>query len=151
MKISQNDNQRLISKIFSENGLAFTQQRRAVWEFFANFAHGHTIAETVTEMHSRHIGQATVYRTIFLLLDLGLLRRLQSDATGKTYFVAVRPGHTHPLICSACHAIVDFDACDLSVLEKLLAHETGYAIDHHHLEVYGICPDCQVSNPAGEG
>ena len=132
-----------IARLFNERGLAYTAQRRAVWEFFAYHQHGHTIADTVDALHARHIGQATVYRTIFLLLDLGVLRRLQSDVGGKTFFVAVRPGHTHPLICRVCHAIVDFDTCDLAILEKLLAHETGYAIEHHHLEIYGRCPECQ--------
>jgi Fe2+ or Zn2+ uptake regulation protein len=140
-----------ISKLFFDRGLLYTAQRRAVWEFFARYPHGHTIAETIEALQTRHIGQATVYRTIFLFFDLGILRRLQSDADGKTYFVAVSPGHTHPLICRTCHAIVDFDVCDLSLLENMLSRETGYAIERHHLEIYGLCPTCQGNTCVSDG
>jgi Fe2+ or Zn2+ uptake regulation protein len=132
-----------IEQLFHTHGVAYTAQRHTVWQYFAEQVQGHTIGEAVDALRQTHIGQATVYRTVFLLLDLGLLCRIQDDLTGKTYFVAVRPGHSHPLICRTCHNIVDFDACDLSVLEKLLARETGYLIERHHLEVYGICPVCQ--------
>jgi len=128
--------------IFRARGLPCTPQRRAVWRFFREHPQGHAIGEAVEVLHGEGIGQATVYRTVFLFLDLGLLSRVQ-DGAGKTYFVATRPGHAHPLICRGCRTIVEFDACDLSVLEKLLVTQTGYTIESHRLEVYGLCPNCQ--------
>jgi len=122
-----------------------TLQRRQVWEFFADHPQGHTIGESVEALRDAGIGQATVYRTVMLLLDAGLLCRLQ-DPDGRSYFMAARPGHSHPLICSGCRNVVEFDACDLSVLEKLLTAETGYAILRHRLEIYGLCPRCQKEN-----
>lgn len=46
------------------------------------------------------------------------------------------------LICRACHHVVEFEDCDLLLLEKLLAAKTGYTIQGHHLELYGTCPAC---------
>ena len=114
-----------------------------MWRFFSEHPRGHAIGEAVEALHEAGIGQATVYRTVFLFLDLDLLSRVQ-DPAGKTYFVATRPGHAHPLICRGCRTIVEFDACDLSVLEKLLTAQTGYTIESHRLEVYGLCPRCRT-------
>jgi len=129
---------------FHARGVPCTPQRRTVWRFFSERPQGYTIGEAVEALHGVGIGQATVYRTVFLLLDLGLLSRVQ-DPSGKTYFVAIRSGHAHPLICRGCRTIVEFDACDLSVLEKLLVSQTGYTIETHRLEVYGLCPRCQAA------
>ena len=134
-----------IDDAFRARGMHCTPQRRQVWRFFADHPQGHTIGESVEALHEVGIGQATVYRTVLLLMELRLLSRLQ-DPDGRTYFMAARPGHSHPLICSGCREVVEFDACDLSVLEKLLAVETGYAIARHRLEIYGLCPKCQREN-----
>jgi len=133
---------------FRRRGVPCTPQRRTIWRFFSEHPQGHAITEAVEALQGEGIGQATVYRTVFLLLDLGLLTRVQEPA-GKTYFVAIHAGHAHPLICRGCHRIVEFDACDLSVLEKLLVTQTGYTIESHRLEVYGLCPGCQAGQSAG--
>lgn len=131
-----------IDALFRARGVQCTAQRKRVWRFFADHPQGHTVADAVEALRQAGIGQATVYRAVFLLLDLGLLCRVQ-DPVGKTCFIAVRSGHSHPLICRVCRHIVEFDACDLSVLERLLGSQTGYAIESHRLEVYGLCPACQ--------
>ena len=92
-------------------------------------------------MKDSGIGMATVYRTVELFVKLGLLTCMQ-DAPGKLRYVAICPGHTHVLICRGCHVVVEFEDCDLSLLEKLLVAKTGFAVQSHHLEVYGLCPQC---------
>jgi Fur family ferric uptake transcriptional regulator/Fur family peroxide stress response transcriptional regulator len=37
---------------------------------------------------------------------------------------------------------VECSDCDLAVLEKLIAKQTGFAVEGHHLEFFGVCPDC---------
>jgi Fe2+ or Zn2+ uptake regulation protein len=49
----------------------------------------------------------------------------------------------HTLICRECHAVVEFDDCNLTMLEKLLTVQTGFTIQGHRLELYGICPTCR--------
>lgn len=128
-------------------GVQSTPQRRAIWAFYSSRPRGITIAEAVEALQRAGIGQATVYRTTFLFLDIGLLCRIQLP-TGRVCFVALKSEHSHPLICRQCHNIVEFDTCDLSVLEKLLNAQTGYEIEGHQLEVYGTCPECQQHTKA---
>ena len=130
-----------VDRVFQQHGVQSTTQRRSTWQYFSNQPQGHTISEAVATLHAQGIGQATVYRTVELFLRLGLLTSTR-EAPGKIRYVAVCPGHKHTLICRACHHVVEFEDCDLLLLEKLLAAKTGYTIQGHHLELYGTCPAC---------
>ena len=137
-----------IDAVFRAKGIPMTRQRRLVWELFAFGSRAATISEAADALRSAGIGQATVYRTVTLLTDLGLLVRVQ-DRRGDIGFTAPPIGHSHPLVCGVCRRVVRFDgAGDLTALEAALAAETGFAIYGHHLEVYGVCADCQAADAA---
>lgn len=132
-----------IDAVFREKGIPFTRQRWLVWRFFAAADRAATIAEAAEALRGDGVGQATVYRTVTLLTDLGLLARVQ-DRRGEIGYAAPRIGHSHPLICGVCRRLVRFDGDgDVRELEGRLASETGFVIYGHHLEVYGVCPECQ--------
>lgn len=139
-----------IQAILARRGLPLTPQREAVWRVFEEQQRGLTVRETVDALHANGmtIGQATVYRTISLLEELGLLQRIADESGGAPRFVSCTSGHCHLLLCQSCHAAVEFDACDLSVLERYLAASTGYTISRHHLEMYGLCPSCRTETHA---
>ena len=132
-----------IAEVFHQRNIPFTRQRRLVWEYFAGTDRAATIGEAAEELRGAGVGQATVYRTVTLLTDLGLLVRVQ-DRRGEIGFTAPPLGHSHPLVCGVCRRVVRFDGDgDLAGFEERLAAQTGFAIYGHHLEVYGICPDCR--------
>ncbi len=132
-----------IDAVFRAKGIPMTRQRRQVWEFFALGSRAATIPEATDGLREAGIGQATVYRTVTLLTDLGLLVRVQ-DRRGDIGYTAPPIGHSHPLVCGLCRRVVRFDGDgDLTALEAKLAAETGFAIYGHHLEVYGVCAACR--------
>ncbi len=132
-----------IAAVFRAKGIPMTHQRRQVWEFFAHGSRAATVAEATEGLRDAGIGQATVYRTVTLLSDLGLLVRVQ-DRHGEIGFTAPPIGHSHPLVCGSCRRVVRFDGeGDLTALEARLSEETGFAVYGHHLEVYGLCPLCR--------
>jgi len=134
-----------IDAVFRAKGIPMTRQRRQVWEFFAAGSYAATVAEATEGLRGAGIGQATVYRTVTLLTDLGLLVRVQ-DRHGEIGFTAPPIGHSHPLVCGSCRRVVRFDGeGDLTALESRLAEETGFAIYGHHLEVYGLCAQCRAT------
>jgi Fe2+ or Zn2+ uptake regulation protein len=126
---------------FNKVGLRFTPQREAVWRLFENDPAGFTIAQATVILGLQKIGQTTVYRTIRALQDLGYLKWVHADG-GEHRFVAARPGHCHMLVCRLCRKAVACSDCDLSLLEKLISKETGFVVEGHHLEFYGLCPTC---------
>ncbi len=122
-----------------------------IWEFFAGADRAATITEAADALRGDGVGQATVYRTVTLLSDLGLLARVQ-DRRGDICYTAPPIGHSHPLVCGVCRKVVRFDGDgDVKDLEARLAAETGFAIYGHHLEVYGICPACRAAEEDQHG
>jgi Fe2+ or Zn2+ uptake regulation protein len=130
-----------VDDLLRQHGVHCTRPRKLVWQFFAGQQRGCTIAEAAAALATHGVGQATVYRTVLLLQRLGLLTSVH-DEVGKVRYSAMCPGHRHALVCRGCQTVVEFADCELSLLEKLLSARTGFAIQGHHLEVYGTCPAC---------
>ena len=94
------------------------------------------------------VGRATVFRTLRLLQDTGVLCQVVLD-DGSSGYRLTPGGHHHHLVCSQCGAVADFAACDLSFQLAELASRTGFDIAAHRLEVYGRCASCRgVAAPA---
>lgn len=118
-----------------------TPQREAVWRLFAAGEGGLSIVDAAAALRRRRIGLATVYRTVTLLERLGLLCHVHAEGL-EHRFVATRPGHRHSLVCRSCGKVVEFDACGMAVVERMLTAETGFQVEGHYLEVYGTCAAC---------
>lgn len=127
---------------FRSSGTRLTAQREAVWRLFAGNPAGFTIADAVTKLKPKGIGLATVYRTIALLEKLDFLRHVHAEGL-EHRFVATQPGHRHSLVCRSCGKVVEFEACGLSVVERMLTAETGFRVEGHYLEVFGTCSICR--------
>lgn len=131
-----------VEAAFTRLGIPLTRRRRMVFEYFATCGRAATIVEAAAALSPAGVAHATVYRTVALLSDMGLLVKVQTTHPDACY-TAIGVGHTHPLVCRECRRVVDFDGeGDLSVLERHLETTTGFHIYGHHLEVYGVCPDC---------
>jgi Fur family transcriptional regulator, ferric uptake regulator len=89
------------------------------------------------------IGLVSVYRTLDLLTELGLVRRVHGHDDCQGYVLA-SPGHHHHVVCRQCEAAVEFTGMeDLSPLVDRIQEQTGFTIDEHLLQFYGLCPACQ--------
>lgn len=132
----------ILTSAFKDAGVRLTSQREQVWETFREYPGGMTITEAVVELEPHGIGLSTVYRTVALFEQLGLLKRVH-DQTGEHRYVAGRPGHFHPLVCRSCGVVVEFEACAMEQVEQQLRRDTGFTIEGHDLEVHGTCPKCQ--------
>ena len=136
-----------LKRSFHKLGHRFTSQRASIWQLFSNAPNGYTIQDAAGLLKKKGIGPATVYRTVKTLQKLGRLHWVH-EKNGEHRFVARYASHSHMLACRSCGLVVEFESCNLSLLEKLLELETGYRIEGHDLELYGLCPDCRSSMPA---
>jgi Fe2+ or Zn2+ uptake regulation protein len=74
---------------------------------------------------------------------LDLVRRVHGQ-DGCHGYVLASPGHHHHLICRKCGKAVEFTGSgDLSDFIERIEKKTGFAIDEHILQLYGLCPQCQ--------
>ena len=139
---SANQTTAALKTLLNQGGQRFTPQREAVWRLFNDHPKGLTIAQATALLAAQKISQTTVYRTVNALQGLGYLRWVHNPE-GEHRFLASRPGHTHMLVCRQCARAVECSDCDLSILEQLIASKTGFLVEGHHLEFYGLCPDCR--------
>jgi len=88
------------------------------------------------------IGLVSVYRTLDLLSELDLVRRVHGQDECHGYLLA-SPGHHHHLICRKCGKAVEFSgSSELNDFIKRIEAKTGFTIDEHILQLYGLCQQC---------
>lgn len=87
--------------------------------------------------------KTTVYRELAFLLERGLVQAIQFGDRLKRY--ELRGGHHHHhLVCTSCGTVLDVELKgDLDAVEKRLAKKTGFRIDDHSLEFFGLCAKCR--------
>jgi Fur family ferric uptake transcriptional regulator len=121
-----------------------TAPRRAVLQLIAAHGDAHfTAADLAADAgrHGVHIGRATIFRTLDLLLDGGFIERIDLP-DGEHAYVACRASHHHHVVCTRCGRSTDVDDGDLRGVTAAVERATGYAIEGHRLELYGTCGDC---------
>ncbi len=131
----------------SEQGYKLTRQRKAVVEVVTQ-AHTRLSAADVFTQAQRacpDLGLTTVYRTLEILEQMGVIRRVHLD-DGCEGFAPASAGHGHHLICSRCQETIEFEDCNMSSLLKRVSEQTGFTIEQHWLELVGLCPKCQKKN-----
>lgn len=100
------------------------------------------------EIHARarkfypQTGLVTVYRTLDVLAECGAVRKVH-QADGCRSYAPASAGHAHHVICENCQSVVEFDDCNLANMFKAVHRRTGYKIEGHWLELFGLCPDCR--------
>ena len=127
-----------------QKGYKVTSPRRRIIKAITGVAEHMTPAE-IFEVVSRdnpRIGLVTIYRTLDILTELGLICEVHASDNYRSYLMRRPSEHHHHLICSDCGTVIDFTDCDLSELEQRLAQETGFKIKGHLLEFLGECQNC---------
>ena len=128
-----------------EAGYRLTEPRRALASLIASRS-GHFTADDLLVDSRRHrlgLGRATVFRSLDVLADLGAIERLDLP-TGEHAFVACEPRHHHHVVCSACGRSTPVADAGLERLAEAIGAKTGYRVETHRLELFGLCPDCQA-------
>lgn len=133
-------------RLLRDAGYKITPPRLAVLESIEQGNEHLNPADVLAQARSRYpaLGRATVYRTLELLTQLGIVRPIYVGESGPTY-IRAEGGHHH-LVCSRCGLIVDFDRCVADEMVADLSARFGFAISSHLLEFYGLCPGCRAQS-----
>ena len=89
-----------------------------------------------------HMGRATVFRAVEMLVNQGLLNRIDF-ADGSHKYRACGENHHHHLTCVQCHRVVDIDICLPEEQLSTIGAQTDFIIEGHSLSLFGRCPDCR--------
>jgi Fur family transcriptional regulator, ferric uptake regulator len=132
-----------IVTVLDRAGYRLTGPRRSLATLIAGHRGHFTATELVTEARSRRlgVGRATVFRTLEVLEELGAVERLDLPSGEHTYVVC-EPAHHHHVVCSRCGRTDEIDDAGLRTVVREVARRTGYRVDEHRLELFGLCPAC---------
>ena len=103
---------------------------------------------TAQELHERlrrrgeRLGLATVYRTLGLLAEEGVIDAL-SHSQGELCYRLCGDDNHHHLVCSNCHRVVELVDCELDPWLDRISVAHDFVTTGHRLEVSGICGDCR--------
>jgi len=89
---------------------------------------------------------STIYRVVARLEAEGKVERVDWRERGSRYEWAELPHHHH-IVCGICGRSVDIDDSDLGFSEERIRAATGFLVNHHSIELEGICPECQREPP----
>jgi len=126
-------------------GYRLTPQRQLVLESVGELGHGtpEEIAASVRRTASG-VNISTVYRTLELLEQIGLVRHTHLGHGAPTFSVATDDDHVH-LVCRDCGGVEEADPELLTgVVERLVA-ERGFSVDVGHFAVFGRCRACSAA------
>lgn len=123
-------------------GYRLTPQRQLVLEAVARLGHAtpDEIAERVRATASG-VNISTVYRTLELLEELGLVTHTHLGHGAPTYHAAEDADHLH-LVCRKCGGIAEVSPTVLEAAVGQIAAEHGFAVDVGHFAIFGVCAAC---------
>ncbi|HVK28017.1 MAG TPA: Fur family transcriptional regulator [Nocardioides sp.] len=125
-----------------DKGYRLTPQRELILAAVDELGHA-TPDEVLARVQqtASTVNASTVYRTLEVLEELGLVRHAHLSDRAPTYH-SVR-GHEHfHLVCRDCHAVTSVDAAEAAPFVAVLERR-GFVPDLGHLTVFGHCADCE--------
>lgn len=125
-----------------EQGYRLTPQRQLVLRAVEKLGHA-TPDEVLAEVHAQSsaVNVSTIYRTLEVLEELGLVRHAHLSDRAPTYHSVSDHEHFH-LVCRNCHKVVSVDPEVVAPLAERLEREQGFVLDVGHLAVFGRCTNC---------
>ena len=130
-------------------GYRLTEPRRALANLIAEQDGHFRAADLIAAAKRGHlgVGRATVFRTLEVLEALGTIERLDLPS-GEHAYVGCEPTHHHHVVCSRCGRSAEIRDADLRQVVERIARKTGYRVEEHRLELFGLCPACLAGQPA---
>lgn len=128
--------------LIRNKGLRVTPARLAVLNVLTEAQKPLDIA-SISELITRKrvdADQATIYRIIENFIQKDLISRFQFQEK-KFFYEAKREEHHHA-ICKNCGRIEDVSSCNIKRFEREINESTGFRVESHSLEFYGMCEEC---------
>jgi Fur family transcriptional regulator, ferric uptake regulator len=93
-----------------------------------------------------NVNVSTVYRTLELLEQLGLVTKTEMGV-GRIMYHPIEKGHHHHLICRECGRIIDLDESIMAPLKENLLRDYQFTAELRHLGILGLCAACKQKSP----
>ncbi|WP_091551004.1 Fur family transcriptional regulator [Micromonospora pattaloongensis] len=131
-----------LAEMLRSRGLRLTAQRQLILE--AVYELGHATPEQVhsaVREVAAGVNITTIYRTLELLEELGLVTHTHLSHGSPTYHRAGADQHVH-LVCRSCGTVTELDPALLEPLARQLEERQGFSVDIGHVALFGVCRQC---------
>lgn len=131
------------------NKLKSSKRRDIIFNYVVKINDHFTVDEIYQQIFKidPEIGIATVYRTVRLLVDCGiLLEHTFGEKKGFFEVIDINSKQHDHLICNTCGKIIEFQCDQIEDDKQRIAEQHQFQIKSHKLEIYGICSECQKQN-----
>ena len=145
---NQNSAREKFSDFLQTNGLKLTSERLTIFnEAMATV--GHFEADdllVILKQRGRKTSRATIYRTLEILAQAGILRKLCLEGAAIQFEKAADSPHHDHLICRKCGTRFEFYHSEMETLQDDLSKQYNFTITDYSLQVYGLCANCAGEN-----
>jgi len=144
---------RIFQKYLERRGLKLTSERQALFdEVFSKHEHLE-VEELLVRLRAKHkkISRATIYRTLELLADSGIVGKLRIGESGYRYERLRAGDHHDHLICRECGRVVEFYEPRIEQLQDEVCERYGFVLLDHSHQMRGICRRCRPRHKAEAG
>ena len=128
-----------IMAILEDRGYRSTVPRRAIVRVIEDMQEGFTAEDVVRNLPT--IGRATVFRTLKLFLETGIICRLNL-LDGAPRYMLSRVEHHHHTVCVNCGKVGEFRAATVERLMRIIGDDLSGEIIGHRIELYVVCEQC---------
>jgi Fur family ferric uptake transcriptional regulator len=139
-------------RFLHKKDLRLTDARAAIVEAALARDGHYPIDELIADLKARGIrgSKATVYRTLPLLAEAGILEPAILGGETKSYETTFGRAHHDHLLCSSCGKVVEFEFEAFEILQREVAARHGFRLDSHHHELVGTCAECVAREGAAK-
>jgi Fur family transcriptional regulator, ferric uptake regulator len=130
------------------SGYRVTPQRQLILQAVSRLEHA-TPEEIFADVRqtARGVNVSTVYRTLELLEQLGLVTHTHLGHGAPRYHLAAQAQHVH-LVCRMCEQVTEVDKATVRPLVAALEQTEGFETDVGHLTIFGVCAACRSADAA---
>ena len=136
-----------VRSIFEENNQKFTKQRELIFNVLKNSSEKHLTPEQLFSIvHEDHkqVGIATVYRTLNIFEELGIVNKQEFTDQAYTYEIMNSDNDHHDhIICTSCGKILEDEFLSVDDVKSSLKKDYNFDLSYYSLRIYRICSDCQ--------
>jgi Fe2+ or Zn2+ uptake regulation protein len=142
-----------LSARLSAAGYRTTRPRRVVWEVVT----GSLVHQTADAIAARvadvdpSVNRSSVYRSLSLFEELGLVRQSSLDPAGATHWESAHPDEQFHMRCEVCGAVTHHTGDLVERVIEHLADDHGFRVGHVNLVVTGVCAACRDAGNDGQG
>ena len=134
-----------LEAVMGRRGLRSTAQRRLILDRLFEVGGHFTADDLIADVRQADssVGSATVYRTLRMLVESGLLHEHRfADHEGTRFELKLGEEHHDHLICLECGTIREFEEPLIEQLQERIAAQLGFTLESHTHQLYGYCKDC---------